>query len=211
MTISSKIRHSLVTVQLGITLIISPAYAEDESGKTGVEYTASNDSLSIDVQDAELNTVLMHIASQADIRVLVGSDVKGLVTTSFSQRPMRDALDSLLVDYNVITFYEKQDAPGGELRVSELRILPSGKEDNSMLRSIEDLQQDLQRQNKMLLRANATTKSERKRAKEEAKLEQRLKDFESLKESDPELYEKKIERLRKRHYKTVELLGENEV
>jgi type II secretory pathway component GspD/PulD (secretin) len=211
MTVLSIFRHILVLALSCIAIIISPAYAEAESGATRVEYVASTDSLSVDVQDAEINSLLMHIASQTGIRVLVDPDVTGVVTTSFSQQPMREALAMLLGDFNVITLYEQQDVHDGQLRVSELRILPTGVEDNSMLRSIEDLQQDLRQQNAMIFRTKEERKQERRRTKLLAKLGRLLERIESLKESDPKRYMKKIARLHKRYPEIVELLDKKKM
>ncbi|WP_428634613.1 hypothetical protein [Sedimenticola sp.] len=212
MNISYFIRNLMLFLILGSVVANYPVHAESSGSDVVVKYEAEADALTLDAHNADLIVVLRKISQQANIRVLVDPEVTGTVSASFSRRPMQAALSGILRDFSVVTLYARQDdVPEGGLRVSELHILPQGKTDNGMLRSIEELQQDdLKQQRLSRSRQNREKNSARRNAAEEEKLKKRLERISALKETNPALYEKKMQRLRTKYPELVEQFEKRE-
>lgn len=164
-----------------------------------VVYQPETDTLTIEANQAELSQVLTQIGRQAKIRMLLDPDVHGNVSASYTRRPLADALAAILRNFNTVILYRKQVGNKDTQRVSEVRIFPRGKESNGMLKSLVELEQDDQRQQRVSRRdVNKPIREERRKEKRARKYKARMQRIESLKKSDPERYAKIMERIRKR-------------
>jgi type IV pilus assembly protein PilQ len=83
------------SIRTGLSLV-TPAYAQAKSAtaQLGVKSTGGG-RMSIDVQGAEIRTVLRSIAEFSGKNIVVGKDVKGQVSLQLKDTPWRDALTSV--------------------------------------------------------------------------------------------------------------------
>ena len=102
------------SIQTGLT-IVAPAYAQGRSAQSlmGVTRTGSG-RMSIDVQGADIRTVLRSIAEFANINIVAGKDVKGTVSLQLRDVPWKDALTAVCRT-QALDFIEE----GGIIRVDQ--------------------------------------------------------------------------------------------
>jgi len=83
------------SIRTGLS-VVTPAYAQAKSAtaQMGVKSTGGG-RMSIDVQGAEVRTVLRSIAEFSGTNIVAGKEVKGLVSLQLKDTPWRDALTAV--------------------------------------------------------------------------------------------------------------------
>lgn len=178
---------------------------------SAVRYHADENSLSVNLQNEPLATVLDEIARQSGMRLRINAGIGSRVNGRFERRDMADALKSLLRGTNYFLVVEQKETGKKSQRVSGLHVLASGTQQSDMLISVSELNAaDIKQQKRAnnaqrrLFNQNKNRQNN-KGEKSLEKIGKRIKRFEKLKGDDPEKYAKKIANLKRRY---PELTGE---
>lgn len=118
-----------------LSIAALPAWSQEELGK-GDKITMEDDRLSIDVQGADIQTVLRSLADFGGRNIIAGPEVKGDVTVRLRNVPWQQAFDTIL-EANGFGWTE---GPGGVIRVTTVKNLQTETlERESAERKREDL------------------------------------------------------------------------
>lgn len=93
----------------------------------------TGESLTLDVKDAPLRTVLEEVTRQG-IRVRIDPNINPLITASFTGRPLNSAFSAILKKYSYSLIWDSPAVtPSQELRLSEIQIFRQGRKDRMRL------------------------------------------------------------------------------
>ncbi len=125
----------LLTVA-ALVVATGPALGQDRGARRGDSITMANDRLSIDVQAADIQTVLRSLAEFGNKNIIAGPEVKGDVTVRLREVPWQDALDIILKANG----YGWEPGESGVIRVTTVKNLQTETlERESAARKQEDL------------------------------------------------------------------------
>lgn len=107
-------------------------------------YDKKGDKLSLNLKAAPLSKVLARVSLETGVGVLFDAEAERMVTIQMKDQPLEDGLKQLLKDVSHLFYYDNKKGKGGkeQLMLTEVRVLPKGKSDNSNLRPVVELEQE---------------------------------------------------------------------
>lgn len=125
-----------VLLALALLAAASPAWPQEGSGRKGDSIVMHDDVISIDVQGADIQTVLRSLADYGGRNIIAGPEVKGDVSVRLRDVPWQEALDIILQANG----YGWEASRSGVLRVTTIKNLQTeALERESAERKKEDL------------------------------------------------------------------------
>lgn len=105
-----------------------------------MSYNRQKDTLSLEVKDEKLSSVLFRLGLQAALDVRMDMKVERPVTLSFKDVPLEKAVDRLTSQLNVLKSFEKK---GKKNLLVQVVVLPEGKYDASAATRLLDIDREL--------------------------------------------------------------------
>jgi type IV pilus assembly protein PilQ len=131
-----RLIYRVLLVVLALGAGVRPAWCQEKSGRKGDTIVMENNKVSVDVQGADIQTVLRSLAEYGGRNIIAGPEVKGDVTVRLREVPWQEALDIILQANG----YGWEATPGGVIRVTTVKNLQTeALERESAARKREDL------------------------------------------------------------------------
>jgi hypothetical protein len=120
-----------VAVLAGLAVVIfgqsGPSQAAGKESAPPVSGVSVRDGLlTVNVRNAPLPEVLRLVAKFAKFEVHIADDVRGVVTASFTDVPLRDGIGRLVRGYSVVLTALAPNDDGDALRLTQLRVYKAG-------------------------------------------------------------------------------------
>ncbi|MFO7592422.1 MAG: hypothetical protein R6X15_00065 [Pseudomonadota bacterium] len=117
-----------------LILFTQPAFAADAPTAPAISYDRAADTLSLDVEQVSLKTLLATIASQSQLEVLFDDRADRKVTMQLEKRSLQAGLENLLRESSYLFRYDKDEE--GNTFLLGVRVLPKGESDSGNLQPL---------------------------------------------------------------------------